>query len=285
MNKQFAYTLSEVLITLAIVGVVATMTLPVLINKINEKQYDRAREKALNTIGEAGRIIAIQGDMNSATNTEDLVKNYLSKKLKIVKTCPPTKLTECGVPTKIKKIGGETVISMPTNSNTSYGFLMANGYSVNLFYNPNCIVLGNLEKDVDYTNIRNSVCINAIYDMNGLKNPNQIGKDIGFVTILYSNETSRAVAPNPYHVDMGLLTLSKAQKACSSLGKEYTLPNKEELISMSYNSKLIDNITTNAGYISASTHNGYVFRMFLSASFKGGWFGVGTSHYVRCVKR
>ena len=37
-NKSFAFTLSEVLITLGIIGVVAAMTMPSLITKYKEKE-------------------------------------------------------------------------------------------------------------------------------------------------------------------------------------------------------------------------------------------------------
>ena len=63
---KHGFTLAEVLITLGIIGVVAAITLPVLINKIHDKEYDRAKEKALMSIGEAGRILAVNGEINSA---------------------------------------------------------------------------------------------------------------------------------------------------------------------------------------------------------------------------
>ena len=231
------FTLAEVLITLAIVGVVAAMTMPVLINKINDREYDRAREKALNSIGEAGRLLAVQGDIGSGTNAEDFVKNYLSKKLKIVQMCDSDNLEKCGLSPTIKKLDGTTTMNMPTTiaglglpsidnstwktSTTNYGFLTANGYAVNLFYNPNCTT------DTNAINSLASgyVCMNAIYDMNGLRNPNQVGKDIGFVTILYPDETNRAVAPNPTPTASADANWTNAQTACTNLGKEYSLPD------------------------------------------------------------
>nr|MBP7211932.1 type II secretion system protein [bacterium] len=38
MNKKSAFTLAEVLITLGIIGVVAAMTIPTLMNKTSEAQ-------------------------------------------------------------------------------------------------------------------------------------------------------------------------------------------------------------------------------------------------------
>ena len=56
---------------------------------------------------------------------------------------------------------------------TSYAYVTAEGYSVNLYYNPNCKPLDN--NGYDY-HASSQVCINAIYDMNGLKVPNEAEK-------------------------------------------------------------------------------------------------------------
>ena len=58
-NKS-AFTLVEILITLGVIGIMSAITLLVVINKINYLHYSRAREKALSTIGEAGKILAVQ---------------------------------------------------------------------------------------------------------------------------------------------------------------------------------------------------------------------------------
>ena len=52
MKKGF--TLAEVLITLGIIGVVAAMTMPTLINNINNKQNIAALKKAYSLISQAG---------------------------------------------------------------------------------------------------------------------------------------------------------------------------------------------------------------------------------------
>ena len=48
--KKNGFTLAEVLITLAIIGVVATLTLPALMNNTAEQQYKTAFKKGLNTL-------------------------------------------------------------------------------------------------------------------------------------------------------------------------------------------------------------------------------------------
>ena len=48
--KKNGFTLAEVLITLAIIGVVATLTLPALMNNTQEQQFKTALKKGLNTL-------------------------------------------------------------------------------------------------------------------------------------------------------------------------------------------------------------------------------------------
>jgi len=50
------FTLAEVLITLAIIGVVATLTLPTLMTNTAEQQYTSAFKKVVNTLSEAGQM-------------------------------------------------------------------------------------------------------------------------------------------------------------------------------------------------------------------------------------
>ena len=73
--KKFGFTLAEVLITLAIIGVVAVLTLPALMNNVGEQQYTSGLKKGINTLSEAGQMShALDGfsyddvTANSATN-------------------------------------------------------------------------------------------------------------------------------------------------------------------------------------------------------------------------
>lgn len=46
MNYKSSFTMAEVLITLGIIGIIAAMTLPALINKYQEVQFKSAYKKA-----------------------------------------------------------------------------------------------------------------------------------------------------------------------------------------------------------------------------------------------
>ena len=57
--KKNGFTLAEVLITLAIIGVVATLTLPSLMSNTQEQQSITAFKKAMNTLNEVAQMNAV----------------------------------------------------------------------------------------------------------------------------------------------------------------------------------------------------------------------------------
>ena len=99
MKKTFsAFTLAEVLITLGIIGVVAAMTMPTLMNQTNGAQYKAAYKKALSAISQgvtlnvaldgASFADAVAGDAGSADkkNGADTVASILASRMNVVKT-------------------------------------------------------------------------------------------------------------------------------------------------------------------------------------------------------
>lgn len=69
--KKNGFTLAEVLITLAIIGVVATMTLPALMNNTAEQQYKTGLKKGINTLTEAANMNQAIDGFDYASITSD----------------------------------------------------------------------------------------------------------------------------------------------------------------------------------------------------------------------
>lgn len=70
MNKKFGFTLAEVLITLGIIGVVAAMTIPTLMNSTGSSEYKSGMKKLLSVLNQAITInVAIDGNDFSALNS------------------------------------------------------------------------------------------------------------------------------------------------------------------------------------------------------------------------
>ena len=304
-------------ITLGIIGVVAAMTMPVLINNIKYHSYDNAKRKVLNSIGEAGRLLAIEGEITGSTDAEDFVKNKLSKKLSIAKMCDAEHLTDCGLPAKFFKTDGKTEMDMPTKmaggtANTmfnhgsdetkayanknSFGFVTGNGYSVNLFYNGACeqdIKSKSAMEENYYYYTQKHMCFFAIYDMNGKGGPNVVGKDIGLVGVYYPNEETRAVVALPADYDWSSAgrggarstrTFQQAGQACDDMfGKDYRIPDRDELSLMAMAGNLLG-ITDNFYWSGTTFGPGRAWGQ----SFRYGYrYNVPLTYvyYVRCVRR
>ncbi|MCI1272989.1 MAG: type II secretion system GspH family protein [Clostridiaceae bacterium] len=97
MTKRFGFTLAEVLITLGIIGVVAAMTMPTLMNATNGAQYKAAYKKALSALSQAVVLnVALDeynlADTTDTTTTADATSIYtmLNKRMNVVKTSTTT---------------------------------------------------------------------------------------------------------------------------------------------------------------------------------------------------
>ena len=90
MTKRFGFTLAEVLITLGIIGVVAAMTMPTLMNSTQGAQYKAAYKKALSALSQAVTLnVALDewnfADLDPATAGYTM-KDMLSNRMNVVRT-------------------------------------------------------------------------------------------------------------------------------------------------------------------------------------------------------
>ncbi len=93
-RKKRAFTLAEVLITLGIIGVVAAMTIPTLINNYQTKSWNTASSVFTRKFGEALRVMNTQHVLTGHSTTKEFVEE-LSKHIKIAKICDSDQLNLC----------------------------------------------------------------------------------------------------------------------------------------------------------------------------------------------
>ncbi len=323
MKKKKGFTLAEILITLAIIGIVAAITLPSLLVNVNEKAWD-AQKKALharlaqaigqmNTLGGYGTYTEdTQGNATADTAAESFILDALSKVYKINNVCGPDKLSSCGLPSKITSIDATSEITFPTkmkelnesllNGNHYTGedgdvadtkaaaFETVNGESIAVFYNPLC------GSNTSANNIsHNKMCVNFIYDLNGSEGPNQAGKDIGFITAFY-NKNPVVVAPIPYtknyksNAPQYSDTTDKldAPTVCKTMGEDLRLPNTDELASLYINASFINLLGNNNTYWSSSVISPSVSGLgWVQRSSDGGRTRTtrSSNYLVRCIKK
>ncbi len=291
--KKQAFTLTEVLIALVTIGIIAAIMIPAILLNFNKRAWDTQRKalftrltqaiQQMETLGNYGVTIGTGSDVSVA---ENFILNGLSKVYKINTVCNLNKLGHCGIPEKLRILGGLSEVSFPTkmselnpvllqnigqkgsdegsNVDTdAAAFTTLNGESIAVFYNPYC---GAISTSNHY--VQNKMCVNFVYDLNGAQGPNQVGKDIGFITAFYKNDSS-VVAPIPYVIN-GLSASSFSESAdiidavtsCSTLDKDLRLPDKDELASIFVNALFVNLTEGNywSGSIISAGINGYAWE-------------------------
>lgn len=190
-NSNLAFTLAEVLITLGIIGVVAAMTIPTLMQDSQNRENKAAWKKAYTEIAQTYNVIISEngftakglftGDLLGST----VLADKFEEKMKFSKTCdgvPITGGSGLGVSAEGCWHKANEWKMLDTTGKAAYTFpgaITINGRLISFeIVSTNCsTAYGNLNR-----------CGTIFVDVNGFKNPNVIGKDI-FSAILLENRT------------------------------------------------------------------------------------------------
>ena len=197
-EKTRGFTLAEVLITLGVIGIVAAMTIPTLINNYQKKQYATQMEKAYSIASQALQNLMVDNGCVGDLLCTGVLDKYspqstitfgsaLSKYFKIVKNCEysvdstgcmPQKAYYTFDP-KIKSSLGYTDLNISGYSGyKSYRFITVDGTSYGIYgagtstIAPSTTIYGTID-----------------FDVNGpAKPPNEFGRDL-FTFIITKNGT------------------------------------------------------------------------------------------------
>jgi len=177
-TRQYAFTLAEVLITLAIIGVVATMTIPTLVADYQKKSWETSRDVFNRKLTEALRVMNVQQTIANKGDTINFV-NELSKHFKITKICSNDKLQDCfnsevvwgDEPVDMSKVKKAKHFGLEWDSDL-IGVQFANGVTGLVAYNPDCT------GDPYNNRFEGTGCTSILYDTSGFKSPNTNGKDV-----------------------------------------------------------------------------------------------------------
>ena len=257
MIKIKGFTLAEILIALTIIGVVAAITIPALMQNVTEKQWD-AKRKALLTrmsmaVGQMDKISGYgtyttnsSGEVTADTLTESFLIEGLSKVYRIKNICDSKHIAKCGMPSSVFNVWSQSK-AIPTDmkklfdTNTNYvknaaaaAFETENGEKIVAYYNPDCKPT---YPHLTTRTVKDAICAHFIFDLNGADGPNMINKDVGIMSIIYGTEaTPHVVSPNfiltnakaPFYAADN----SDAASVCKSKGENYTLPSIDEALSI-----------------------------------------------------
>ncbi len=163
--KKSGFTLAEVLITLAIIGVVASLTIPTVVRNYQKQQTVTQLKKVYNALANTTSLtIANEGPVSGweveENGSAQFANRYLLPYLKVAKNCENKTTPECSFKYSVANGASSSYGSNYTrfylNDGALIAILVRNFQSEELFYK--------------YTLV--------IVDINGQKKPNLVGRDI-----------------------------------------------------------------------------------------------------------
>ena len=218
MTKRFGFTLAEVLITLGIIGVVAAMTMPTLMNSTQGAQYTAAYKKALSALSQAVTLNVALDDYNFAdlSGTDGTGNGTLATMLKNRMNVVREETTNTNV---ILSNGNAYQATNTAGKTNDTGNLSIDSGNTTLFMNDG--IMFTFKSDAkqcskDDTTGSTTPCYGFI-DVNGIKAPNKLIKcDKGTPTGTGANACEVTNPTDVYPVvfyDQTLLPNSPAARA------------------------------------------------------------------------
>lgn len=210
MRKNRAFTLAEVLITLGIIGVVAAMTIPNLLTKMDRDRKIATVRKAQSILNQAIKLSTIDNEDYEAWDTTLPPREYLDKYytpyMKVIAYCDT--YSKCNYKSAVPW----------SRYNGSNSYTEFNAYSRIPIFTLDGILYsisqsggGNDQEDTDSIYDMNYIGSNGVFiDVNGPNKPNRFGND---VFMLVRNKDG-SVMPLGYN-----LPDSKINQDCSKQGK------------------------------------------------------------------
>ena len=184
IRRTFGFTLAEVLITLGIIGVVAAMTMPTLIQNQQKRSLEVATQKFYSMMSQAVKQYMADygvddlrhtplasdnyGDDYASPEAISSIRDFMTKYLKVVKECDHD-ANDCFAPEYKGWNGSKTDSNFTTDVNYDEyrDYVFADGSVIRIGYD-----------DTEYP-------INLYIDINGKKGPNRIGYDLWSMDIFY----------------------------------------------------------------------------------------------------
>lgn len=163
-QRLSGFTLAEVLITLGIIGIVASLTIPVLRDKFEKQATVEGYKKAYSTLSNAVKMSEAENGTIDGWDFPDtftdynqgvqFMNTYLLPYLNVSKKCELN--TNCFIKPK-RPDGGSTDVNFPIQ------YILNDGTAIEV----SCL-----------THYNGIGLISLYVDINGFKNPNTMGKDV-----------------------------------------------------------------------------------------------------------
>ena len=120
------FTLAEVLITITVIGVIAAITIPVVIPFVQERVYSYRHANIVHKITKATDVMKSLGELQKFQSTDDFV-DALEKHIKIIKRCDSEHLTDCWPTEEVTNSDGEKVKIQDMKTRLDLGYKLGKG--------------------------------------------------------------------------------------------------------------------------------------------------------------
>ncbi len=173
--KRFAFTLAELVIVIGIIGVIAEITIPELVQNFQEQATVTSLKKVYSTLSQAYTMAVQENgppETWNASNPSDLMNNFFPF-FRISKNCGTTFVNSCfALSDEYKRLNN---LTWSNGTETVPKISLLDGSSV-LFAYPqaNCGLSRGTSLAVS------NICSEIYVDINGLKKPNKVGVDFFF---------------------------------------------------------------------------------------------------------
>jgi len=183
VQRYTAFTLAEVLITLGIIGVVAAMTIPLLISNYQKKQYVTQLKKVYTQFNQVIEQMSLNAGCVSdlkctglfaVGTTSATLGDEVAKYFKITKNCRTSVNQGCWATKTNLSYDGSHAVNNDYDASTNYKFITEDGVSVSIYnFAANC----SLNVSNGFSGDFSQLCATVGLDLNGTKGPNYTGRD------------------------------------------------------------------------------------------------------------
>ena len=191
---KFGFTLAEVLITLGIVGVVASMTLPTLNNNVQKQTYEAGAKKAYNIVSNAVSMYMVdQGadDLSETPlyNNQDGLRAFVNKYFRVIIDCGNDYYSDNGASCFSKEIYSLDHSAKTTlNAHCMHIVTIADGMAFCFDSQTVTNISDGSGDSEDEVNVGDAIIssdtpLTIEVDINGPKGPNASGRDLFYMAV------------------------------------------------------------------------------------------------------
>ena len=213
-NKVYGFTLAEVLITLSVIGIIASITIPSFVNNERQKTTVTKLKKFYSSITDAYDIIQVEEGSNASSwinkyNDNAIIYKKISEKLNTERQCNQNDKSCASTTVVYKNLLGTSDFPHKTMNYGNYRIKLKDGTIITF-----ATVSNNCSASYGTTDNLKTVCAESIVDINGDKGPNKLGVDAFHYLI-----TEKEIIPSGVKGHTGEYNL---ENGCNRTEKEWT---------------------------------------------------------------